>query len=97
MCSLTVILGLHSIEAVLEWISKAWEELPNDVVKKSFKACGLMTAIDGSEDFKVACFKDGGSIGTEGLDVLHKLRTTAARPTDGQHDSEDEEEEEILV
>ncbi len=97
MCSLTVILGLHNIEAVLEWISKAWEELPNDVVKKSFKACGLTTAIDGSGDFKVACFKDGGSIGTEGLDVLHKLRTTAARLTDGRHDSEDDGDEEILV
>jgi len=35
---------------VLEWINKAWQEIPTDLVAKSFKSCGISNALDGNED-----------------------------------------------
>jgi len=41
---------------VVEWIIKAWEDVPEELVKKSFIACGLTTT---DEQFdQIACFKD---------------------------------------
>ena len=39
-----------SKELVLEWINKAWQEIPADLVAKSFKSCGILNALDGTED-----------------------------------------------
>jgi len=39
-----------SKELVLEWINKVGQEIPADVVAKSFKSCGISNALDGTED-----------------------------------------------
>lgn len=35
---------------VINWVSQAWDEVEEGVLVNSFKACGLTTALDGSED-----------------------------------------------
>ena len=35
---------------VITWISRAWEKITEETVKKSFKSCGISNALDGSED-----------------------------------------------
>jgi len=35
---------------VLRWIKEAWQEIPEEMVKKSFKSCGISNAMDGTED-----------------------------------------------
>ena len=57
----------------LQWILDAWEQLPNDLIVKSFKGCGLMNALDGSEDDKIHCFKLNGPIPTE-FELLQQTR-----------------------
>ena len=39
-----------SKELVLEWVNKAWQEIPADLVIKSFKSCSISNALDGTED-----------------------------------------------
>ena len=39
-----------SKELVLQWIHKAWQEIPADLVANSFKSCGISNAMDGTED-----------------------------------------------
>jgi len=39
-----------SKELVLQWINKAWQEIPAEMVVKSFKSCGISNALDGTED-----------------------------------------------
>ena len=39
-----------SRELVLTWINRAWNEIPRDLIEKSFKSCGIANAVDGSED-----------------------------------------------
>ena len=36
-------------ELVLQWIRKAWQEIPADLVANAFKSCGISDALDGTE------------------------------------------------
>ena len=38
-----------SKEMVLRWINKAWDEIPAELIKKSFKSCGIENALDATE------------------------------------------------
>ena len=39
-----------SKELVLKWVKKAWQEIPAELVIRSFKSCGISNALDGTED-----------------------------------------------
>ena len=39
-----------SKELVLQWVHKAWHEIPADLVANAFKSCGISNALDGTED-----------------------------------------------
>ena len=39
-----------SKELVLTWINHAWNEIPGDLIQKSFKSCGITNALDGSSE-----------------------------------------------
>lgn len=45
----------------LQWIADAWQNLSTELIVDSFKACGI-GALDGSDDNKIACFKQNSSI-----------------------------------
>uniref|UniRef100_A0A915EHF0 HTH CENPB-type domain-containing protein n=1 Tax=Ditylenchus dipsaci TaxID=166011 RepID=A0A915EHF0_9BILA len=44
------------------WIVQAWDDLPKEIVEKSFKVCGVTNALDGSEDGIIHCFKKDGPV-----------------------------------
>jgi hypothetical protein len=62
-----------SMEVYLQWIVDAWEQLPKELIIKSFKGCGLTNALDGSEDKMIRCFKPTGPITAE-FDLLQQTR-----------------------
>ena len=35
---------------VLRWVKDAWQEIPADMVKRSFQSCSISNALDGTED-----------------------------------------------
>ena len=39
-----------SKELVLTWINRAWNGIPQDLIEKSFKSCGIANALGGSEN-----------------------------------------------
>jgi hypothetical protein len=98
-----------ALEVVLEWVDRAWQEISNEIIVRSFKgrpfrvgstncnfyhsACALTTATDGSEDDKITCFKPDGPIGTSGVDILREARAQEMA-RDGRHDYQDQDEEE---
>ena len=43
----------------LKWIIDLWEELPTDLLTKSFKSCALSLPTDSSADDTIHCFKEG--------------------------------------
>ena len=34
---------------VLRWVHEAWQEIPVEMVAKSFKTCGISNSLDGTE------------------------------------------------
>ena len=65
-----------SMEVYLKWIVDAWNQLPNDLIIKSFKGCGLTNTPDGSEDCKIHCFRSDGPIKT-GQELLQQALANA--------------------
>jgi hypothetical protein len=43
-------LKMATREDVIDWVSKAWESLDENIIKTSLKVCGITIAMDGSED-----------------------------------------------
>ena len=35
---------------MINWVSKAWEAISEDVIRKSFRVCGISLNLDGSQD-----------------------------------------------
>ena len=44
-----------SMNVYLKWIVDAWDQLPKNLIIKSFKGCGLTNTLDVSEDCKIHC------------------------------------------
>ncbi|CAI7923534.1 unnamed protein product [Closterium sp. NIES-53] len=50
-------------ETVLKWIDESWQEVPEELIRKSFVTCGISTKLDGSEDHLVlAHLRDKGEV-----------------------------------
>ena len=59
-------------ELVLQWIHKAWQEIPADLVANSFKSCGISNAMNGTED--EAVWEEEGAGADEADDVRERVR-----------------------
>ena len=42
----------------MNWILDLWNQLSSEIIFKSFKTCALTSAIDGSDDKDIHCFKE---------------------------------------
>ncbi|KAH7708478.1 pogo transposable element with KRAB domain-like protein [Aphelenchoides avenae] len=49
-------------ETYLQWVLDAWEAVKDYVIIRSFKACGISTKLDGSEDALIHCLKEGNDM-----------------------------------
>ncbi|KAH7673050.1 pogo transposable element with KRAB domain-like protein, partial [Aphelenchoides avenae] len=49
-------------ETYLQWVLDAWEAVKEDVIIRSFKACGISTEIGGSEDALIHYLKEGNGM-----------------------------------
>ena len=49
-----------SKELLLLWVNKAWQEIPAELVIRSFKSCGISNALDGTEDDAV--YEESGDV-----------------------------------
>ena len=43
---------------LVEWVIKSWQDISNKTLAKSMKSCGLASAIDGTQDDLISCFKE---------------------------------------
>ena len=43
----------------LRWVKKAWDSVIKEVIIKSFMVCTISVSVDGDEDHKIHCIKDG--------------------------------------
>jgi hypothetical protein len=64
---------------VVRWILKAWEKLQPEIIVKSFSVCGHTTAVDGSQDHEISCFKENRSCHA-GLAILKSQQADVDTP-----------------
>ena len=72
------------METYLEWVWNAWNELPKELIRRSFKSCAITTSTDGSEDHLIHCFKKEGSI-PDGAKRLAEARAEQAQNEVNNH------------
>uniref|UniRef100_A0A1X7UB27 DDE-1 domain-containing protein n=1 Tax=Amphimedon queenslandica TaxID=400682 RepID=A0A1X7UB27_AMPQE len=67
----------------LKWVVQSWESVTTDVIVKSFKACGISVAIDGSEDNEIHCLKSDG-VAADAAEDIRRLTAEmlASQPDD---------------
>ncbi|KAH7711774.1 pogo transposable element with KRAB domain-like protein [Aphelenchoides avenae] len=63
-------------ETYLQWLLNAWEAVKEDVIIRSFKACGISTKLDGSEDGLIHCLNEGNGM-SDGVASLVQARQQA--------------------
>ena len=73
----------------LEWVKKAWDTVEVEVVRKSFRYCGISIAIDGSEDKEIYCIKDGGVASEACAEISRTTATLMAVQDDAVEDTGD--------
>ena len=67
-------------ELVLQWIHKAWQEIPADLVANSFKSFGISNTLDGTED--EAVWEEEGAGADEADDELENEFDTDSEQED---------------
>ena len=80
---------------LVDWVVAAWEKLDKDMIRNSFKVCGLTLKDDGSEDDLIHCFKAGQPCAA-GRDVLAQLRQRGDENRTQVAQDEENDEEELL-
>ena len=67
---------------VLRWIKEAWAEIPEEMVVKSFKTCGISNALDGTED-DVVYSEETPEVDDEDIEE-NEFETDSENETDGE-------------
>ena len=60
-----------SMSLVLSWVTSAWEDIPEDMVKKSFLKTGISNDLDGTEDDEL--WDDNGNSNDDDLHIEDSL------------------------
>ncbi|XP_044028000.1 uncharacterized protein LOC122864529 [Siniperca chuatsi] len=79
---------------LVDWVVAAWDKLDKDMIRQSFKVCGLSVRTDGSEDDLILCFREGQPCAA-GREALTQLRQRS-RENRCEAAQEEEDEEELL-
>ena len=73
----------------LEWVRECWEALPTEVIRKSFRACGISVDVDGANDNEIHCLKDGGVATEARATVTTETARLLSAPDDEAEGDED--------
>ena len=86
-----------SLTTVCEWVKDTWQNIPSEMVVRSFKKCGISNAMDGTEDDmlwedgEIARVDDNDEAVVEEPDIYDD-RLTAEQHLELFGESDDEEE-----
>ena len=58
-----------------QWIKEAWNDIPEERIRDSFRSCAITTKTDGSEDNHIHCFKAGQPCEAGGEELLKEMET----------------------
>ncbi len=74
---------------LVDWVVAAWDKMDKDLIRESFRVCGLSVKTDGSEDDLILCFREGQRCAV-GREALRQLRLQSA---ENRHKAAEDEED----
>lgn len=85
----------------LQWVKESWNSISTEIIKKSFRSCGISVSIDGSEDTEIHCMKEN-EVAFSAREVIHEATSALFQPQQHEGGAEDDpfadlsnEEEEV--
>ena len=88
------------------WVKAAWDQIPSELIKKTFIVCGISNALDNSKDERNNVLKLDGILQSSREDVLNKLRKVTkaqgnmnniSNPPTSEEDEDANSENELAV
>ncbi len=77
---------------LVDWVVAAWNKVDKDLIRESFKVCGLSVKPDGSEDDLILCFRKGQPCAAGREDLTEVRQRSMENQCQAALDEEDEEE-----
>lgn len=74
----------------LRWVKEAWNSVTSDVIRKSFRVCGISVNPDGSEDSEIHSIKEGEIAAKASPIIKEKTATLLAATNDNDSDPFDD-------
>ena len=65
----------------LRWATEAWNSVTSNVIRKSFRVCGISVNPDGSEEGEIHSIKDG-EIAAEATTIIREKTASLLEATD---------------
>ena len=84
------------LKQIVQWVLKAWSDLDQEIIIKSFHCCALSARGNETQDNEIACFKPGKPL-SSGLELLKAAMAKAAKEFDDPFTESDSENSPDLV
>jgi len=80
-----------SYSLVANWVKKSWDAVDSNMIKRSFKCCGVSNAINGEEDNLIFNFNKVENINNPGRGVEEDKDDSESESDDSDSESESED------
>ncbi|XP_044043446.1 uncharacterized protein LOC122871912 [Siniperca chuatsi] len=81
---------------LVDWVVAAWDKLDQDMIRESFKVCGLSVKSDGSEDDLILCFREGQPCAAGREALARRRQQSRENRCEAAQEEEEEDEEELF-
>ena len=75
---------------VANWIKESWDSIDTNMIKRSFKCCGVSNSLDGSEDNLIFDFNKVEEINNRRKGIEENETNSESESSDNESESEDE-------
>lgn len=76
----------------LQWVKESWDSVSSDIVKKSFRSCGISVSIDGTEDSEIHCMKEN-EVAFPARALIKEATDALLKPQQQEEGAEDAEDD----
>lgn len=73
----------------VDWVVAAWDKVDKDLIRESYRGCGLSVKTDGSENDLILCFREGQPCAA-GQEALRQLRLQSS---ENRHEAAKDEDD----
>ncbi len=75
----------------VQWVKEAWDSVSSDIIKKSFRACGISVSTDGTEDGEVHCMKEA-EVAFPAREIVKEATAALLQPQQQDQDEDTEDD-----